>query len=118
MKLALVGAALSRSARQSLDVAGIEVAAAAKAHVHLVVGERPPSRAPSGPWLWCATKSVKTNDAASAVLAGAYDVVTANAELGVIVKRRLDELSVALEPGPPPVGFIAESARGKQFVAE
>jgi transcriptional regulator with GAF, ATPase, and Fis domain len=37
---------------------------------------------------------------------------------GEVVARRLAELTRRLEPGPPPVGFIADSAAGRRFVAD
>ena len=117
MKLGLVGA-LPRAARKSLDDAGVQIVPIAQAVVQLVAGERPPARAPKSPWLWCATKTCAPELAAAAVLAGAYDAIAANAALGPVVKRRLAELATKFEPGSPPVGFIAESERGKRFVAE
>jgi transcriptional regulator with PAS, ATPase and Fis domain len=61
---------------------------------------------------------VPAGDAAAAVLAGAYDVLAIEAGFGALVARRLGELAAVLAPGPPPVGFIAESQAARRFVAE
>ncbi|MEO8701277.1 MAG: sigma 54-interacting transcriptional regulator [Kofleriaceae bacterium] len=116
MKLMLAGTALPRAARQSLDAAGIAIVEIGACS--LVVGAKPPAKPPRGPWLWCATGTLAVEDATAAVLAGAYDALAITDQLGAIVKMRLAEIAVRLEPGPPPVGFIAESGAGKRFVAE
>ncbi len=118
MSLSVVGAALPGAARKALTAAGVSVVPAARSSVRMYVGPRPPARPPQAPWLWCATRAIVAADAAAAVLAGAYDVVAIDTRFGAVVAKRLSELSAALAPGPPPVGFIAESAAARRFVAE
>ncbi len=52
------------------------------------------------------------------MLAGAYDVVAIDDALPTILARRLTELLVTREQGPPPVGFIAVSAAAKRVIAD
>jgi transcriptional regulator with PAS, ATPase and Fis domain len=52
------------------------------------------------------------------VIAGAYDAIAIGDDFGTVIALRLGELAVRAEPGSPPVGFVADSAAGKRFVAE
>jgi DNA-binding NtrC family response regulator len=45
-------------------------------------------------------------------------VAVLDGELAALVTRRLAELAVRHEAGPPPVGFVSESAAARRFVAE
>ncbi len=115
MEIILVGD-LPAWARRALAEAEIRVTR--KAAVTLVVAKRPPRPAPRGSWLWCATGELEADEAAAAVLAGAYDAFPLTRDLAATVARRIGEIVVRSEPGPPPVGFVADSAAGRRFVAE
>ena len=118
MSIGLVGAPLPTAHRRALAAAGLRIVPPAKAALRLYVGARPPQRPPPRPWLWCSPKRIEPADAAAAVLAGAYDVATLDDQLAALVARRLAELAVNHEAGPPPVGFIAESAAARRFIVE
>src|SRR5512138_1998540 len=118
MSIAISGT-LPPALRRALELLGVAIVPPARAALRVHVGPRPPARAPAAPWVWCAVgKHVDCAAAAEAVLAGAYDVIAADDAFATAIQRRLGELTPTLEPGPPPVGFIAESAAGKRFVAE
>lgn len=118
MTLALVGAALPAARRKALLAAGHALASPQQAALRVHVGSRPPARAPRTPWVWASTGPVASGDAAAAVLAGAYDVIAVDDALPATLARRLAELSVTRDQGPPPVGFIAASAAAKRVVAD
>ncbi len=82
------------------------------------VGARPPPRPPRAPWVWVCSPPIAGADAAIAVLAGAYDVIAIDDALPTTLARRLAELRVTHDQGPPPVGFIAESAAAKRVIRE
>jgi DNA-binding NtrC family response regulator len=115
MKISVVGE-LPASAARAIGAAGVRVGA--KAPITLVVGSRLPRVVPTTPWLWCCTGSLTVDDAIRAVVMGAYDAFASSSEVGAIVAKRVAELALRMEPGSPPVGFIAESAAGRRFVAE
>ncbi len=115
MRIAVIGT-LPAWALRALASAEIEIANTAE--VALVVGKRPPKTPPVGPWLWCASGKLLPDDATAAVLAGAYDAFPLDEDLASILTRRLAEINVRRQPGSPPVGFVADSAAGKRFVAE
>ena len=111
-----VNGPLSAAARRSLGRAGVAVET--RADVTLVVATRPPARAPKGSWLWCTADELDPAAATRAVIAGAYDAIAIGDDFGPVIARRLAELAIRAEPGSPPVGFVADSAAGKRFVAE
>src|SRR5688572_19290047 len=108
MQVVVVGT-LPPRAQRSLTAAGIDCLAGGRRFdrgkstaVRLVVGNKPPTKPAAGPWVWCTTRAFDVAAAAAAVLAGAYDVLEANDDLGPILARRLVEITAKLEPGPPP----------------
>ncbi|MBL0213094.1 MAG: sigma-54-dependent Fis family transcriptional regulator [Myxococcales bacterium] len=118
MSIALLGTPLAPVRRKALIAAGHELVTPQRAELRVHVGARPPARAPRAPWVWATPSPVAPADAALAVLAGAYDVVAVDDALPATLGRRLAELRVTREPGPPPVGFVAESEAAKRVVAE
>jgi transcriptional regulator with PAS, ATPase and Fis domain len=115
MQVAVIGA-VSPAARRALAAAGIAIAS--RANTTLVISRRPPASPPRGTWIWCAQGELDPLLATRAVVAGAYDAIAIGEDFGSVVARRLGELAIRAEPGSPPVGFVADSAAGKRFVAE
>ena len=113
-----MGTPPTAAARTALEAAGLRIVTPERADLRLYLHIRPPSRAPRPPWLWCSPKAPAPADAAAAVLAGAYDVVSMEAPLAETIQRRLDELACAVEASEPPAGFIARSAAAKQVIAD
>jgi len=118
MTIALVGTALGRVHRQALVGGGLRIVPAARASLRVHVAARPPAQPPEAPWVWCATSRIDPGDAATAVLAGAYDVVPLDGALAATLARRLGELAVRREQGTPPVGFVARSAAAQRVLAD
>src|SRR3569833_2355543 len=104
MTLALLGfpTAALRKALAPLTVVGPEHAA-----LRVFVHPRPPARPPMAPWIWVSPREVDPQLAATAVLAGAYDALAADATLAATVQRRLAELRERVAPGAPPEGYGA-----------
>ena len=118
MSIALLGAPLSAARRKALVAGGHTLASPQRAALRVHVGTRPPSRAPRAPWIWASPAAIAPADAALAVLAGAYDVVAIDDALPATLARRLTELLVTRDQGPPPVGFVAESVAAKRVIAD
>jgi transcriptional regulator with PAS, ATPase and Fis domain len=119
MSIGLVGA-FPPAVRRALATTGLPLVAPARAATLLIAGRTPPARPPRVPWLWCAAApTVPPEHAAAAVLAGAYDALSLAApDFAATVARRIAELAIQREPGPPPVGFIAHGPASRHFVAE
>ncbi len=118
MTIALLGSGLAPAQRRALARAGLRLVDPDRAALRLYVGARVPARPPRAPWLWIAPRGTEPAAAAAAVLAGAYDVVPQDAEIAAIVQRRLAELAIAIEPGPPPVEFVAKSAAARRVLGD
>src|SRR5262245_23006862 len=116
--IGLLGTPLPDDRRIALEGAGLRIVTPERADVRLYVHARPPTRPPTKPWLWCSPKPIGPSEAATAVLAGAYDVVAVGADLVSIIQRRVAELSVHVVGGQPPPGFVARSAAAKRVIAD
>ncbi|MCE9573806.1 MAG: sigma 54-interacting transcriptional regulator [Deltaproteobacteria bacterium] len=89
---------LSDALVAALTARGIAVVArTAPAIAHLVTAKRAPAaRAIDRPWLWLAPAGTSDEAAATAVLAGAYDVIDGEPEAAAAaIARRLTELAIA-----------------------
>ena len=118
MSIGLLGTPLPPARRRALVAAGHRLVPPQHAELRIHVGARPPARPPRAPWIWCSSAPIAAADAALAVLAGAYDVIAIDDALPATLARRLGELLVTRDQGPPPVGFVAESAAAKRVVAD
>ncbi|HTL37116.1 MAG TPA: sigma 54-interacting transcriptional regulator [Kofleriaceae bacterium] len=118
MSVAVVGRALPAPLRRAFTDAGIRFAQPERAELRLVIDSRPPSKPPAAPWLWVTPSQIDPAHAASVVLAGAYDVAMLDAELPLLVQRRLAELRVRLEPTSQPIGFVGKSAAARRVLAD
>ncbi|MCX5747236.1 MAG: sigma 54-interacting transcriptional regulator, partial [Proteobacteria bacterium] len=117
MSIAIVGGTLSAGLRRALAASDIAIASATRAALRVVVGARPPRTPPAAQWVWCATGAIDPDDAARAVLAGAYDVVPLD-DLAQVLPRRLAELAIAIAVPPAPTNYIANSAAARRVLAE
>src|SRR5947208_3622194 len=118
MAIALLGTGWTARQRATLTTAGLDIVSAERAELRLVLGAHPPARPPRAPWLWIAPRAADPADAATAVLAGAYDVIANDRELAQIVGRRLAELAAHVDPPAPPAGYVARSAAARQVLAD
>ena len=118
MSIALLGAPLSAARRKALVAGGHRLVPAARADLRVHVGGRPPARPPHAPWVWCSPSPITATDAAAAVLAGAYDVVTLDDQLAATLARRLGELVSRREVAAPPVGYVARSPAARRMLAD
>src|SRR5258706_12566011 len=115
MTIALLGSGLGPAQRRAV---GIELADGDHGALRVCVGARVPPRPPRAPWLWVAPRGYDPASAAAAVLAGAYDVVPLDSELGAIVRRRHAELDIHVEAAVAPPGFVARSAAARRVLAD
>ncbi|HEY4243008.1 MAG TPA: sigma 54-interacting transcriptional regulator [Kofleriaceae bacterium] len=116
MLVALLGAPWSDAQKRALAASDLRVAP--RGALRLLAAARLPAKPPEAPWLWCPPRAPSDADVASAVLAGAYDVVPFGDGFAATVARRAAELSVrATIPDPPP-GFVARSAAAQRVLAE
>lgn len=138
MFIGVVGAALPPKQRKQVVDAGLRIVDAKRADVVVHVGPRPPTHAPRGPWLWLCTRtdarsasdarvasdarsarsSIAPADAASAILAGAYDCVPLDDGFALAIARRVQELSVRTDQGAPPPEYVARSAAAQRLLAD
>jgi DNA-binding NtrC family response regulator len=119
MRIALLGTPWSAAVRERFAQAGLELAAPERAGLRLVASSQPPLRPPPAPWLWCPTRAPGVPDVLSAVLAGAYDVVsTASDDCAETIVRRIAELAVRMAAGEPPEGYVARSPAARRMLAE
>ena len=118
MSIALLGAPLSAARRKALVAGGHRLVPAARADLRVYVGARPPARPPHAPWVWCSPSPIGAADAASAVLAGAYDVVALDDQLAATLARRLGELGSRRDVAAPPVGYVARSPAARRMLAD
>src|SRR5215470_11157644 len=111
--IALLGAPLPDDRRLALEDLGLRIVSPERADLRLYVHAKPPARPPTKPWLWCSPRPIGPAEAATAVLAGAYDVIAMADDFATVVQRRHAELDVCREPCEPPPGFVARSAASK-----
>jgi DNA-binding NtrC family response regulator len=116
--IALLGAPLPDDRRLALEDLGLRIVSPERADLRLYVHAKPPARPPTKPWLWCSPRPIGPAEAATAVLAGAYDVIAMADDFATIVQRRHAELDVCQEPCEPPPGFVARSAASKQIITD
>jgi DNA-binding NtrC family response regulator len=118
MDIAILGAGLGRLQRRALASAGFREVSPDRAAVRIYVSPKPPARPPKAPWIWIATRDLDGPAASTAVLAGAYDALALGPELPQTLARRCAELSITVEPGTPPLGFVTRSAAAKRALAD
>jgi transcriptional regulator with GAF, ATPase, and Fis domain len=118
MRIAILGQTLPARTRQALLAAGVKLVSGGRATLRLFVSAKPPTKAPAAPWLWISPKKIDPADAAVAVLAGAYDVAHADAELPLVIQRRLAELRARVEPTSQPIGFVGKSEAARRVLDE
>jgi DNA-binding NtrC family response regulator len=118
MSIGIVGGTLSPKQRGALADAGVRIVDAKRADVVVHVGPRPP-RVPDRPWIWASTRgSISPADAATAILAGAYDCLPLDDQFAHTLARRVRELSVRTEQGAAPPEFVARSAAARRVLTE
>jgi DNA-binding NtrC family response regulator len=118
MLIALLGTPWPAKLRAALATAGLQIAAPERAALRLVASPRPPLKPPRPPWLWCPPRDASLRDTMAAVMAGAYDVVSLDADCAATVRRRLEELAVRVAAVAPPEGYIARSAAARRTLDE
>jgi transcriptional regulator with PAS, ATPase and Fis domain len=118
MRVCVLGRPLPARIRQALLAAGLKLVPTGRADLRLFVADKPPTGAPAAPWLWISPKKIDPVDAGAAVLAGAYDVAHADAELPLVVQRRLAELRVRVEPSTEPAGLVGKSEAARRLLDE
>jgi transcriptional regulator with PAS, ATPase and Fis domain len=116
--IAILGSSVGRLERRALATAGFREVSADRAAVRIYVSPKPPPRPPKPPWIWIATRDLDPAAASIAVLAGAYDAIALGPELPHILARRCAELAIVVEPGTPPVGFVARSTAARRALAD
>src|SRR5262245_38558131 len=106
MLIALLGT-VPATVRKRLAAAGLQLVAPKRSALRLVASSTPPTKPPPRPWLWCPPREPAARDVATAVMAGAYDVVAiANDDCAGTIVRRIAELSVRAVTGDPPDGYV------------
>ncbi len=118
MEIAVLGSGFGRPQRRALAAAGFREVSPARAAVRIYVHARPPARPPQAPWLWVSPSTIDPGDAATAILAGAYDAIELGHGLPQILARRFAELAVRIEPGLAPPAFVARSGAARRVLAD
>src|SRR5262245_28692209 len=116
MTIGILGGALTKAQQAALGK--LRVVGHERAQLRVFVGTRVPARVPAAPWVWLAPPNFDPAAATTAVLAGAYDVIPATPDFADVLRRRLAELQIRIEPQTAPMGFVARSAAAQRVLAE